>query len=171
MQNNPAYTYAVEAPIVPGLANEQYYRLMQCVKAKSQDQTFKGQSFYGKCVYVTDGDTVHIAFFVRPQDVDSVQYVCRLSGLDTPELRPKKTDPNRDRIKAKAQAAKQYVKDRVEDKVVYFRCVETKKDDPYRRLLIVLWYFNGYSWINLNEELITTGHAQPYDGGTKPVWK
>lgn len=150
----------------PYLDNICYDKLNQC--KLSDDYTLDGHSFYGKCVRVKDGDTIQVTFYLDPYYQGSpVQYTCRLTGIDTPEKRPKMNNPNREIEKMKALKATEYVKNLIENKIVYINC---GKWDKYGRLLVTVWYNHYNEWINLNTELVRLGHAKLYDGGKKTSW-
>lgn len=107
---------------------------------------------------VYDGDTftVNIAN-VHPIIGEAISI--RIIGIDTPELKSKNP-----KTKAKACQARDYVANRLHQAKV-IELVNIQRDKYFRILAEV--FVDG---INLGDELIEVGHAQPYDGGTKPCW-
>lgn len=58
--------------------------------------TLEGQTISGKCVDIYDGDTMTLSVNISE---NIYKFKMRLSGIDTPEIRPKKNNPNRDEEK------------------------------------------------------------------------
>lgn len=56
--------------------------------------SYKGETFIGKIVDIYDGDTCKILLYI---DGKIVKFPCRLNGIDTPEIKPLLSKPNRDR--------------------------------------------------------------------------
>jgi micrococcal nuclease len=104
---------------------------------------------------VYDGDSVHAVFFFR--DV-AYTWVCRLDGVDTPELRT--TNENE---KIMGYAARDALREKILHKQVWIRCGNF---DKYGRLLITL-LLDGE---NVNNWLIEKEFAYEYHGGTKREW-
>ena len=132
-----------------------------------------------KVVDVYDGDTCKI---ILVKDNTFIRFTCRLSFIDTPEMKPLKSKPNRemeikeamrsrnrliqlatnckiniDELSTKAQI-KELIK--TNNKVVAVRCYDF---DKYGRLLVEI-FDNG---ISVNKALLNEGLAKPYDGGRK----
>jgi micrococcal nuclease len=118
--------------------------------------SLNNKTFKGKVVSIHDGDTCKIVL-----DIDGklAKFNCRLNGIDTPEMKPKKTDPNRDKIKASAIAARDRLRSLCQELVD----VECFDFDKYGRLLVHI-HTNGK---NVNNILIEEGFAYAYNGGTK----
>lgn len=108
---------------------------------------------YAKVVKVVDGDTVHIV--VNMPGIGLQRFITRLYGIDTPELRPLKSDPKREEIKIRAKAAKTRVNELCMNKIVY---IKTYGFGKYGRLLISI-YIDG---ICVNDLLMNEGHAVEY---------
>ena len=68
--------------------------------------TLEGQTISGKCVDIYDGDTMTLSVCISNK---IYKFKMRLSGIDTPEIRPKKSNPNREEEKLAAI----YVRNRV----------------------------------------------------------
>lgn len=133
-----------------------------------------------KVISVYDGDTltlllpinIHIYNFNLYDSIDiksdtnptnKIKYYkinVRLYGIDTPELKPSKNLIDRDNHKIKAIAAKNYLSNLLLNKIVN---VHFMNYDKYGRPLVTLYLNN----ININELMITEGHAVKYYGGTK----
>lgn len=114
----------------------------------------------GQVVKVYDGDTIHIATTLPLKGKEKVMYrfVVRLAGIDTPELKG-----SSDKEKKKAIKARDYLSELIMNKHVTLKDVKTEK---YGRLLADVYV--GKVWVN--QRLLETKHAQPYDGGKKPSW-
>ena len=81
-------------------------------------------------------------------------------------MRPSRSLPNRDEIKAKAKESKAYLKSLIcnnEEQLVYLKCGEF---DKYGRLLGTI-YVNQNDEKSVNEIMIQNGYAYEYHGGTK----
>ncbi len=117
-----------------------------------------GNLYVQKVIRVHDGDT----FIV---DIDNVHSLIgkgvsvRINGIDAPEITDK-----REEVHKLAIASRDYVINRLENAHVIELC--NLQRDKYFRLLADV-YLDG---INLADELIKAGLAQPYDGKKKPNW-
>lgn len=141
-----------------------------------------GQTLKGKVVEMYDADTCKI---VIPLNNSFSKFTCRLNGIDTPEMKPKKEKPNRDveilwAKKARRELLKMVCPDgknvdnldiKKEDiikdleqnrKLVTMKCMEF---DKYGRLLVEL-YVDGNEK-SLNKILVEKEMAVDYTGGTK----
>lgn len=123
--------------------------------------TGKEKTYGDKQVIVNrcyDGDTFFCDIPGWP-DIIGLDIGIRLDGCDTPEMKSKKPE-----IKALAEAAAQYTKQRIEGKRVLLKGL---KRDKYFRL-------DAHVWINgsdLGEELIAKGLGKEYHGETKDPWE
>ena len=124
---------------------------------RMKDFTFDGQNFDAKVIDVYDGDTIRIIFRL---DGKLVQFVARMAGYDSPEMKPLKSNPNRDAEKAAAIIAKNALSGRIINKVVQVYCGTF---DKYRRILVTI-FINGE---NINEWMLKNKFGYPYQGGTK----
>lgn len=68
--------------------------------------SLEGKNISGKCVDIYDGDTMTLSVSISG---NIYKFKMRLSGIDTPEIRPRKNNPNRDEEKGAAI----YVRNRV----------------------------------------------------------
>ncbi len=153
-----------------------------CTK-ETPEFTLCGQLLQGKVVECYDADTCKI---VLPVLGNFYKFICRLNGIDTPEMKPRKDKPNRDNEilwakKARAELLslicnqnepfvnldikKEEVIDILQKnkKLVSVKCLEF---DKYGRLLVELsnLYTNGKSF---NDILVEKNFAVSYDGGKK----
>ena len=119
--------------------------------------TLEGQTYQGKVVRVVDGDTCNIILEINN---GLLKFRCRLNGIDTPEIKPRKTDPNREQKIKAGLAAKSRFSSLCENCIL---SVECDKFDKYGRLLVTL----KNKECCINQVLLDENHARPYNGGTK----
>ena len=120
-----------------------------------------------KILRVIDGDTVDIAMsLVELQEYtqkDIYKYRVRLYGIDTPEKRPPKNDPNRDKeiaaSKRSSEALNNYLREND-----YIVIAQFYKPDKYGRLLATFYDKNGD---DINKWMVFNGYAYEYFGKTK----
>jgi endonuclease YncB( thermonuclease family) len=143
--------------------------------------TLKNIRTVGKIVDVYDGDTCTIVLIIKN---DLYKFKCRLTGLDTPEIKPLLTKCNRDIEIAEAHKCKNRLiqlsttcEIGLESKIKKTDCkkifeLNTKiitvmchEFDKYGRLLVSL--FDDDNTISYNEILIKEGYAIEYNGGHK----
>lgn len=117
--------------------------------------SFEGQTKDAKILKVYDGDTVTVAF---PLGDIMYRWSCRLSGVDTPELRTKNLQE-----KEFGYEVRDALREKILGKVVQLTCGEF---DKYGRLLATV-YIDGEC---VNDWLVNNGYAFAYDGGTKKKW-
>jgi len=117
--------------------------------------TLDGLKIKGKVVKVYDGDSVHIVF---PVFNKMYKWTCRISRIDTPELRSKN-----EKEKKYGYIVKDILLKRIMDKVVDVEC---GKFDKYGRLLVEI-----NDGDNIGDWLISNKYAFAYDGGTKQNWE
>lgn len=144
-----------------------------------------GRKTVGKVVDIYDADTCKIIFGL---DNVIVKFNCRLSGIDTPELKPPRSQLNRDLEKKAAQKARNRLiqlctdcecqlstrfsrKSKKEllsnnEKLVNIHCGDF---DKYGRLLVKIFDINGNK--SYNDMLIAESYANKYDGGKKEPFK
>ena len=112
-----------------------------------------------KVVSVYDGDTITVAARISRRSQPFL-FKVRLAGIDAPELRGSKSAEE----KQAAVAARDYLRDLLQDKCVDLKNVETEK---YGRLLATV-KLRGK---DVSRLLLDRGHAVQYDGGTKPSFE
>ena len=119
-----------------------------------------------KVLRVVDGDTVDIAMY-HVETNQLFKYRVRLYGIDTPEKRPSKSDPNRDKeITASKQSSKAMT-----DKLQENNNIVTAlfyKPDKYGRLLCTFYDNKGE---DINAWMIQQGYATSYFGKTKKSYE
>ena len=124
--------------------------------------------FTGKVVKVYDGDTIHIVF---PYFGKMYKWSCRLTGIDTPELRT-----SNEKEKKYGKMVRDALREKIMDKVVMIKCGEF---DKYGRLLGEIFDVDctidvirgeGSFERSINNWMIQNNYAFYYDGGTKSDW-
>ena len=143
--------------------------------------SLQNRRFQPKVVDIYDADTCKVIFFLDDQ---FVKFNCRLLGIDTPEMKPSRNKPGRDKEKIKAKQARNrlvqlctnikckiatlYKKKQVKEllckntKIIQIICYDF---DKYGRLLIEISDLDDTK--TFNQVLIDEGYAYKYDGGTK----
>ena len=136
--------------------------------------SLEGQTLVGKIVNVYDGDTCKVVFRLGG---DLVKFNCRMNGYDTPEMRPPKNKPGREKEIIAAKAAKARLIELVmgsgggddqgksggrDIKLVRVKC---GKFDKYGRLLTDVYVDKKER--SVNQMLVDEGFGYPYGGGTK----
>ena len=139
--------------------NKEDCKLLEIHSSKTNQFSLNGYKTYAKCVYVYDGDTVHVVFKM-PNSSECFKWVIRMMGIDTPEMKTKNLTE-----KAKAVQSRDFLKGKILDKVVILDCLEF---DKYGRLLGNI-FLEGEEQ-SLSQQMIANGHAKAYDGGTKEGW-
>ena len=117
--------------------------------------SLEGQEHRAKVVDVYDGDTIKCVFPIHDK---LYRWNCRLSGVDTPELRTRCLVE-----KAFGYKVRDYLREKILNKMVYLRCGEF---DKYGRLLVDILCDDCL----INDWLIQNKYAFAYDGGTKQIW-
>ena len=122
--------------------------------------------YRAKLVRVVDGDTVDALIDVG-FDIWFKKRI-RFKGLDTWESRTRNLEEKALGLKAKARTKE--LLESVSSKSGYFR-LKSYGLGKYGRVLGELFIMDkeGKQW-NVNETLITEGHAYVYEGGTKKVF-
>lgn len=119
--------------------------------------SLSGTEVVGKVVSVYDGDTVKIIF---PLHETLYKWNCRLSGVDTPELRT-----SCDEEKKYGYMVRDKLRDKILNKLVVVKCGEF---DKYGRLLTTL--ICKEDQCDINEWLVQNKYAVKYEGKTKQSW-
>ena len=141
------------------------------------DFTFKtDHPIPAKIVDVYDGDTCRIAFGYPTSAPAHTQTIvmksCRLSGIDTPEIRTKNLKEKERGLLARDCLKSIVLNSSSSDQLVYVRF---EKDDKYGRPLVTI-YLNkpATEYMNfeqsVNYQLVSLGFARLYDGHTKQPW-
>lgn len=106
---------------------------------------------------VYDGDTI-TAIFPFPGTDTNYKWKCRLSNIDTPEIKSKNI-----KEKIKAKEIRDILRYKILNKKVILQC---GKMDKYGRILVTIYLNN----ISINEWLLNKGYAQKYNGKQKKIW-
>ena len=109
-------------------------------------------------IKVYDGDTIKCVF---PLNDKLFKWNCRLSGVDTPELRTR----NKNEKKFGYQV-RDNLREKILGKVITLKCGEF---DKYGRLLATVKCDGDKC--SVNDWLIENDYAFKYDGGTKKSWE
>jgi len=109
-----------------------------------------------RVVEVYDGDTMKVIMNYRG-NVD--QWTVRMNGYDSPEMKPAKSNPNREKEKEAAQRARQALLEYT-IKPIFLKIIGF---DKYGRLLAEAYQGK----IHINQWMIKNGFGYPYDGGKK----
>lgn len=110
---------------------------------------------------IYDGDTLTVAL-VPFKGAPAFQFPLRVDGVDTPELKVKKTDPHREeKIAAAVRARDATAKFCPVGSIVTLEC---RTGEKWKRVLAHVRNSKGE---NLTEYLIAGGFGVSYDGGKK----
>ncbi len=137
--------------------------------------SLNGKNMWGKVVYCYDGDTVHIVFDYKNT---MTKFICRLNGIDTPEIATKDLKEKEAGIKSRNYLFNLITDQKIDGditkkeitelcskskKLIWVKCMEF---DKYGRLLVDLYQDHNDSK-SINMHMIENKYAVPYDGGTK----
>jgi len=125
----------------------------------TQEFSFENQRIVAKVVSVYDGDTIKVVF---PLHETLYKWNCRLTGVDTPEIRTRC-----DIEKQYGYKVRDCLREKILNKIVTLKCGEF---DKYGRLLIEI-ESDEIADCTVNQWLINSDYAFAYDGGTKKSWK
>ena len=139
--------------------NKEDCKLLETHSSKTNKFSLNGYRTYAKCVHVYDGDTVHVVFKM-PNSNECHKWIIRLMGIDTPEMKSKNTAE-----KTKAIQCRDYLRSKILDKIIILDCLDF---DKYGRLLGNV-FIEGIEK-SISQDLIDSGMAKAYDGGTKEGW-
>jgi len=143
--------------------NSEIIEQLKTKDIKTPTLSLDGYFTIAKVVSVYDGDTCRV---VIPYKDDFYKWNVRLDGYDTPEMRPSKSKPNRDKEIEAAKEAKKFLISKVmnsPEQLIFIKC---KKFDKYGRLLADI-YLNMNDTISVNDLMVQNGHGYLYNGGTK----
>ena len=138
--------------------NEDVYK--NCTDENTPYYTYEGIKKKVKVLRVIDGDTVDIAY--HHEETNKIfKYRVRLYGIDTPEKRPPKSDPNRDKeiaaSKRSSAALTEYLQKNENIVLALFY-----KPDKYGRLLRYVFLQNDPTTneaLFINKYLVQEGYA------------
>jgi endonuclease YncB( thermonuclease family) len=120
---------------------------------------FKGIKCLGKIVDVYDGDTFTCVFKYRNE---FIKYKFRTYGYDSPEMKPLKSKPDRDKEKIDAVKARDAFK-LVTDWENSLITLDMLGFDKYGRILVNVYKKK----LHVNQWMIDNGYGYEYHGGTK----
>jgi endonuclease YncB( thermonuclease family) len=115
---------------------------------------------------MNDKDKINLNSDTNPSNSVSLHKVkVRLFGIDTPEIKPSKKLPNREKHIAKAKEARDFLLNMILNKIIK---VKFFTNDLYGRPLVKLYAMNvELKEICLNDLMVSKGYANKYDGGKK----
>ena len=127
--------------------------------------SFIGKKFVAKPCHFYDGDTFSAIFNFNGE---IVKYKCRCNGYDSAEMKPLKSNPNREKEKELAKIAKDRFMKLALAHPSGLCLIECDNFDKYGRLLVKV--YNGIDVESINEIMVKEGHGKSYDGGKKDSW-
>lgn len=124
--------------------------------------TFKGDVHLAKVVKCYDGDTIHCIF---NHNNNYYKFRVRMSNYDSPEMKPSKKIPNKERedIKKRAIQARDRLKELILNKIIVLYC---DGEDKYGRLLGTI-KLSVDDEKSINDIMVDENHGYIYNGGTK----
>lgn len=133
-----------------------------------------GKYRYCKFDQIYDGDTADIYFY---DNSTIIRFAFRFYGYDSAEMKPLKSDPNREQIKKAAKEDKLALENLLKDKYLVVHFMENEK---YGRMMGNVWIVND---TNISEDqlenhpdliddncinkIMLRGHGKVYYGGKK----
>ena len=113
--------------------------------------------------HIIDGDTIGVV--LTPWLYTSVRTNVRIAGVDTPEIRRPKCEEER----AKGHLAVEHITQLLSagDDAPVIVLTDITPDKFGGRVVAQVQTASG---INIGQSLLIAGLAQPYEGGTKPLW-
>ena len=129
--------------------------------------SLQGKRFNCKIVDIYDGDTCTIVIRNRGE---LQKYKLRMNGYDSPEMKPPKSNKNRNKEIIEAKKAKKALGDISGHGILILECGGW---DKYGRLLGDLYTRTnfGNKNIHINQWMIDNNYGYPYNGGTKKIFK
>jgi endonuclease YncB( thermonuclease family) len=133
-----------------------------CTSENTPTYSYENLKKLVKVLKVMDGDTIDIA--LHHEDTGKIfKHRVRLYGIDTPEMHPSLSDPNRAKeIEASKQAKEALTHRLLENDNLVIALFHTF--DKYGRLMATLYDKQGE---DINRWMITSGYAEEYFGKTK----
>lgn len=142
-------------------------RLLFCFRRQEPtEDDWKGEKFLVKVFSVYDGDTLTLLLKRRGKWI--TQKV-RMTGYDTPEMKPLKSKENREEEIEKAKKARQDFISR-HTEYMWLVCDGREK---YGRILGRLYrttWWGKQEKESINDWMIKNSFATPYNGGKKEEW-
>jgi len=155
-----------------------------CTYNNTPEFSLCGLTLQGRVLSLYDGDTMSMAL---PVLNTFYKFTCRLNGIDTPEIKPRKDKPNRDNEIVWAKKARaELLKLVTQDESTFFDNLDLKKEeiiqklqenrnlvtvkclefDKYGRLLVEL-YSSKTGDKSFSNWLVDKNLAVSYEGGKK----
>lgn len=122
---------------------------------EAPEYDLRGFTCPAKICKVYDGDTCTAAFY---KEGKLWQQKIRILGINTPEIRISKKDPDRAAKKKKGIEARDALRGLILDKVVEVRFSE---NDNFGRSLAHI-FLHGEEVIDISKWMLETGHAVPF---------
>lgn len=151
---------SVTIPNVDDITDSSIYK--NCTNENTSFISYENIRKKVKVLQVIDGDTVDIAM-VHDDTNKIFKYRVRLYGIDTPEKKPLKNNPDREKEIEAAKKSSQALHKKIEENH-YLVTILLYKPDKYGRLLGTLYDSKGE---DINQWMVTHGFATPYFGKTK----
>jgi len=144
------------------ITNHYEHRNLEKFTKETPMLSVNGHAYLAKVVYIYDGDTMHVVF---KEFGSYYRWNCRVTGVDTPELRTKNENEKKMGYEVRDKLREMFM-----DKIV---TVNTYEFDKYGRLLIDIVFEDPETkeTTTLSEWLIKKEYAYAYDGGTKKAWE
>jgi len=141
------------------------YATIWRLKTIEKKKTYKpfnliNYSTWVRVVDVYDGDTCKVLMNYRGH-ID--QWTVRMNGYDSPEMKPSKSNLNREKEKEAAKKAREALIAHFTTNYIFIKIVGF---DKYGRLLVEA--FNEH--VHINKSMIQCGHGYTYDGGKKKTF-
>lgn len=140
--------------VVPQERHRAYIYTEEALHPKNIDLMVYVQNlpdYYGFVTRVADGDTFYVQWFSEEQ------MGIRVKGIDTPET------VHRTRgVEHWGPEASEYAYRVLKPGTLVRLKFEGAITDPFGRLLAYVWYWDGYEWVNFQEEMLRTGNAFVY---------
>lgn len=131
-------------------------KLDRALRDPSECFLYDGYKTFATILRVVDGDTVDIAYFL-PYMKQPMKARARIYGIDTPELRPRKNNPEREQVKRDAELAKMFLQSLVGAKTLHITC---HGFDSFGRMLCEFFLDDG---TNVGREMLRHGFAKVYE--------
>ncbi len=120
------------------LSSLQHARLENLINAAQLRPEYT--TCYGKVISVYDGDTIKVKMLTSPNE--SIIKSIRLYGIDAPEIKPPKDKPNRDEEIKQAKQVRDWLAQRILDKIVLVVPTDIQPAGNYGRLLANVYLIN-----------------------------
>ncbi|VAX08697.1 hypothetical protein MNBD_GAMMA25-900 [hydrothermal vent metagenome] len=114
-------------------------------------QNIELYSYRAKVRSVYDGDTIRVDVDLGMKTSINNEPI-RLYRINAPELR------GSDAEKEKGRAARDYLRQRLDGKEIYLKTLKDKRG-KYGRYIADIWLEDNGQWININDEIVSAGHA------------